>query len=90
MLFYDTFAYSLSCVVMPRFIISIRELYLQDQWQGIDTGFGVYIGPMSSGNPGMTMLPWHVQPGESRSGLETIALEEVEGGVRLPHRDTMT
>jgi len=82
MLFYDTFAYSLSCVVMPRFIISIRELYLQDQWQGIDTGFGVYIGPVSSRNLGMSVLPWHVQMGGTRSGLETIALEEVGGGVR--------
>jgi len=82
MLFYDTFAYSLSCVVMPRFIISIRELYLQDQWQGIDTGFGVYIGPMSSGNVGVSTLSWQVQLEESRSGLETIALEEVGGGMR--------
>ncbi|KAI9457555.1 hypothetical protein HD554DRAFT_1770382 [Boletus coccyginus] len=82
MLFFDTFAYSLSCVVMPRFVISIRELYLQDQWQGIDTGFGVYIGPMSSENVGVSTLPWHVQLQESRSGLDTIVLEEVGGGMR--------
>lgn len=82
MLFFDTFAYSLSCVVMPRFVISIRELYLKDQWQGIDTGFGVYIGPMSSENVGVSTLPWHVQLQESRSGLDTIALEEVGGGMR--------
>ena len=34
---------SLLCCTMPRFIISVRELYdrdLRGHWQGIDTGFG--------------------------------------------------
>ena len=38
---------------MPRFIISIRELYHRDlrkRWQGIDTGFGVFSQPNSSGD----------------------------------------
>jgi len=33
---------------MPRFIISVRELYehdLRGRWQGIDTGFGVHSQP---------------------------------------------
>ncbi|KAI9574382.1 hypothetical protein HD554DRAFT_2165880 [Boletus coccyginus] len=45
-MFLDTLSYSLSCAIMPRFIISIRELYdrdLQNRWQGIDTGFGVLV-----------------------------------------------
>ena len=35
---------SLLCCTMPRFIISVRELYdhdLRGHFQGIDTGFGV-------------------------------------------------
>jgi hypothetical protein len=45
MLFLYALGYSLSCAIMPRFIISIRELYhrdLRNRWQGIDTGFGVF------------------------------------------------
>ena len=45
MLFINTLTYSLTCAIMGRFIISIRELYhrdLRDRWQGIDTGFGVF------------------------------------------------
>jgi hypothetical protein len=45
MLFMDALGYSLSCAIMARFIISIRELYhrdVWDRWQGIDTGFGVF------------------------------------------------
>ena len=37
-------AVSLLCSAMPRFIISVRELYDRDlrrHWQGIDSGFGV-------------------------------------------------
>ena len=37
---------------MPRFIISVRELYdhdLRARWQGIDTGFGVLSQPISGG-----------------------------------------
>ena len=38
---------------MPRFIISVRELYDRDlhgHFQGIDTGFGVSSQPVSSGS----------------------------------------
>jgi len=37
---------SLLCCCMPRFIISVRELYdreFRGRWQGIDTGFGVVL-----------------------------------------------
>ena len=39
--------------IVPRFIISVRELYDRDlcgRWQGIDTGFGMSSQPVSSGN----------------------------------------
>jgi len=52
-LFLDTFSYSVTCAIMPRFIISIRELYHRDlrkRWQGIDTGFGVFSQPNSNGD----------------------------------------
>ena len=41
------------CSIMPRFIISVRELYdhdLRARWQGIDTGFGVLSQPIASDN----------------------------------------
>jgi len=37
---------------MPRFIISVRELYDRDltaRWQGVDTGFGVLSQPKFAG-----------------------------------------
>ena len=37
--------------MMPRFIVSVRELYDRDarrRWQAIDTGFGVWSQPTSS------------------------------------------
>jgi len=45
LIFLDSFSYAVSCVIMPRFIISIRALYDHDQrnrYQGLDTGFGIY------------------------------------------------
>ena len=44
---------------MPRFIISMRELYDHDlygRWQGIDTGFGVLSQPVSSGNAAVSAI----------------------------------
>ena len=41
------------CPMMPRFIISVRELYDPDihhGWQGVDTGFGVLSHPLASQN----------------------------------------
>jgi hypothetical protein len=39
--------------IVPRFIISMRELYDRDlhgRWQGIDAGFGMSSQPVSGGN----------------------------------------
>ena len=44
---------------MPRFIISVRELYdrdLRGRWQGIDTGFGVLSQPVSGGNAAVSAI----------------------------------
>jgi len=49
MVFLDGFIYLIFATIMPRFIISVRELYDRDlraQWQGVDTGFGVSSQPM--------------------------------------------
>lgn len=53
--------------MMPRFIISIRELYDHDhrgRLQGIDTGFGVSSQPVDSEN----------------TAVSTIAFADVAGG----------
>ena len=55
----DGLGYSLSCALMPRFIISIRELYHSDnrnRWQGVDTGFGVLSQPISSGDAAINFV----------------------------------
>ena len=47
---------------MPRFIISVREMYdrdLRSRWQGIDTGFGIISQPIFGGNtpvPGIEVV----------------------------------
>ena len=51
--FLTTFSYMVLFPMMPRFIISMRELYdhdLWDRWQGIDAGFGVWSHPAVSEN----------------------------------------
>ena len=45
------FAYLTFATIVPRFIISVRELYSRDvqgRWQGIDTGFGLSSHTVSS------------------------------------------
>ena len=47
------FAYLTFATIVPRFIISVRELYSRDvrgRWQGIDTGFGLSSHTISSQN----------------------------------------
>ena len=54
-----TLSYAALCPIMPRFIISVRELYdrdLRGRWQGIDTGFGVLSQPVSSGNAAVSAI----------------------------------
>ena len=50
-LFLGIFSIISLCPMMPRFIISVRELYDHDVrrgWQDVDTGFGVLSQPISS------------------------------------------
>ena len=55
--------------LMPRFIISIRELYDRDArhgWKGIDSGFGVSSQPVDSENgvvSGIAFADVRVNPG---------------------------
>ena len=59
---------------MPRFIISVRELYDRDlraRWQGIDSGFGVLSQPIVSQNGAVSTIAFaDVTPGQ----------DQVEGG----------
>jgi len=93
MLFLDTFSYSLSCAIMPRFIISIRELYdrdLRKRWQGIDTGFGVFSQTITNGDTATsTIAVGDVSRVEGQGimvgdtdGSEAIELEVVGDGAR--------
>ena len=53
MTFLNALAYSLSCAIMPRFIISIRESYDRDLLslqKGTDTAFGVFSTQIANGN----------------------------------------
>ncbi|KAI9567617.1 hypothetical protein HD554DRAFT_923566 [Boletus coccyginus] len=51
--------YTTICPTMPRFIISVRELYdhdLRSRRQGIDTGFGVLSQPIASQNTAVSAI----------------------------------
>lgn len=85
MLFLNTLSYALSCAIMPRFIISIRELYdrdIRERWQGIDTGFGRCLEQSSSSNTSegvSTIAVVDVILGEAQAvDDEQIELEEVK------------
>jgi hypothetical protein len=76
---------------MPRFIISVRELYdrdLRGRWQGIDTGFGVSSQPVSSGNAAVSAIQFaDVAPGREEvegevGDSEVIRLEMLRDGMR--------
>ena len=54
--------------MMPRFVISVRELYdrdLRGRWQGIDTGFGMPSLPVSSGNAALSTIEF-AAPGQGQ------------------------
>ena len=64
---------------MPRFIVSIRELYdrdLRGRWQGIDTGFGVLSQPVSSGNTVVSAIEFADVAAEQEQGQ--VAEDEVD------------
>ena len=76
---------------MPRFIISVRELYdrdLRGRWQGIDTGFGVLSQPISNVNAAVSAIQFAdvalgQEQGQAAEGemddSEAIRLEMREG-----------
>ncbi|KAH0831393.1 hypothetical protein J3R83DRAFT_14058 [Lanmaoa asiatica] len=92
MVFLVTLSYSVSCAIMPRFIISIRELYDHDfriRSQGLDTGFGVFSQPITSGSTsvsGIALEDGNPEEGRAAEGdvddSETIQLEVVGDGAR--------
>ena len=64
------------CPIMPRFIISVRELYdrdLRHGWEGDDTGFGVLSQTTASQNAPVSAIAFaDIAPGQD---------EDVEGDV---------
>ena len=82
--------YTTVCPIMPRFIISVRELYdrdLRGRWRGIDTGFGVSSQPVFSGS---TIEFADVAPGQGQGRVaegevddsEAIRLDTLGDGTR--------
>jgi hypothetical protein len=75
---------------MPRFIISVRELYDRDlcgRWQGIDTGFGVLSQPVSGGNAAMSAIQFaDVAPGQEEGEVAKGEMDDLEA-IRLELRD---
>ena len=59
MLFVNALVMILLFSMMPRFIISIREVYDHDldcHWQGIDSGFGVLSQPTASQDMSVSVI----------------------------------
>jgi hypothetical protein len=83
--------YTTVCPIMPRFIISVRELYdrsLRGRGHGIDTGFGVSSQP---GNADISAIEFaDVTPGQEQGRVaegevgdsEAIRLDELGDGTR--------
>jgi hypothetical protein len=58
MIVLDTVCISTISSMMPRFIISMRELYDRDprgRWKGIDSGFKIFPQPISGESAGTSM-----------------------------------
>ena len=74
---------------MPRFIISVRELYdrdLRGHWLGIDTGFGVSSQPVSSGIMVVSAIQFaDVAPGQE--GQVVVGELGYSEAIRLEMRD---
>ena len=80
------------CPIMPRFIISVRELYDHDlRGQGIDTGFGTSSQPVSRGNAAVSAIQFaDVATGQEEGQVaeggvddsEAIRLEMLGDGTR--------
>jgi len=79
-LFVDAFSYSLACAIMPRFIISIRELYhrdLRNQYQGVDTGFGLHSQTLAFQKTSMTGVTFLDSEGATETGSEGVSSREI-------------
>ena len=78
--------YTTLCPIIPRFIISVRELYDRDlsgRWQGIDTGFGVSSQPSSSGNAAVSAIEFAgVAPGQEQGQVAEGEVDDSEA-IRL-------
>ena len=79
--------------MIPRFIVSIRELYDRDlvrRWQGIDSGFGVISQPVADENAVVSAIAFaDVNPGRGEGQVEgdvedpeAIRLEVLGDGAR--------
>ena len=66
---------------MPRFIISMRELYDRDlraHWQGIDTGFGVLSQPSTGENAVVSAIAFaDVVPGQGQGQMAEGDVDDV-------------
>lgn len=81
---------SLLCTAMPRFIISVRELYdrdLRGRWQGVDSGLGALSRDVHN-EMGITSKIVFMDAAqeetvtqEDAGGLEVIQLEDVRVGM---------
>jgi hypothetical protein len=89
--FLACFIYFIFATIMPRFIISVRELYdrdLRPRWQGIDSGFGVLSQPIVSQNGSVSAIAFvDIAPGRevvegNTDNSEVIRLEVVGDGAR--------
>ena len=73
---------------MPRFIISVRELYdrdLRGRRQGIDAGFGVSSQYVSSGNVAVSTIRF-ADPGQEEDQMAEGEVDD-SGAIRLEMRD---
>ncbi|KAH0834771.1 hypothetical protein J3R83DRAFT_10369, partial [Lanmaoa asiatica] len=70
MLFLNMFCVITLCPMMPRFIISVRELHQRDprrRCQGIDSGFGVLLQPIARDNAAVSAIALaDVAPGQGQ------------------------
>jgi len=91
--FLTAFCYMILFPMMPRFIISIRELYdrdLRGRGQGVDTGFGVFSQPIPSETATISVSVFaNVAPGQGRGQVvddgessEEIRLDVLVDGTR--------
>ena len=82
--------YTTICPLMPRFIISMRELYdrdLRGRWQGIDTAFNISSQPgVYSGNAAVSAIQFaDAAPGRGEDQEAEGEADDFEG-IRLETR----